>query len=126
MRTLLIRTVASILVGLLTVSCGTVRESRQFDAEESVLLPRVSRAFASPVVTESELRRALEALLPEVNVEETQAELRRLVREPRFHGRRPNELRVVVAGWGSGPMAVEEIARGYGAFCAATRRTHCI
>jgi len=126
MRTIATRTLASVLAALLAASCGTVRERRQSDTEERVFLPRAPRVVASPVVDELELRRAIEELLPSVNVEATQAELRRMVADPRFHGRRPEELRVVLAGWGSGPVAMEEISRGYRAFCAATRRTNCL
>ena len=78
------------------------------------------------MVDELELRRAIRELLAYVDAEATHAELRRLVMDPRFHGRRPEELRVVLAGWGSGPVALEEIARGYRAFCTATRRTNCL
>jgi hypothetical protein len=102
-----------------------VRESRQRDIEERVFLPRAPRAVASPVVEELELRRAMEELLPYVNVEEARAELRRMAADPRFHGRRPGEFRVVLASWGSGPAALEEIGREYRAWCTAVRRTNC-
>jgi hypothetical protein len=125
MRTIAARMLASVLASLLAVSCGTVRESRQPGIEERVFLPRAPRVVASPVLEELELRKAIEALLPYVNVEAAQAELRRLVADPRFHGRRPEELRVVLASWGSGPAALEEISRGYRAWCAAVRRTNC-
>jgi len=124
-RTIAIRTLASVLAALLAVSCGTVRESRPRDIEERVFLPRAPRAVASPVVEDSELRRAIEELLPYLNVEEARAELRRMVADPRFHGRQPGELRVVLASWGSGPVALEEIGRGYRAWCAAVHRTNC-
>ena len=77
------------------------------------------------MLEELELRRAIDDLLPYVNVEETRAELRRLVADPRFHGRQPGELRVVLASWGSGPAALEEIGREYRAWCAAAHRTNC-
>jgi len=109
----------------LTVSCGTVREHRQPDIEERVFLPRTSRAVASPVLEEPELRRAIEALLPYVKVEEARAELRRMVADPRFHGRQPGELRVVLASWGSGPVALGQIGRECRAWCAAIHRTNC-
>lgn len=125
MRTIAIRTLASVLAALLAFSCGTVRESRQPDIEERVFLPRAPRGVASPVVDELELRRAIEELLPYVNVEEAWAELRRMVADPRFHGRQPGELRVVLASWGSGPTALEEIGREYRAWCVALRRTNC-
>jgi hypothetical protein len=102
-----------------------VRESRQPGIEERVFLPRAPRAVASPGVEELELRRAMEELLPSVNVEEARAELRRMAADPRFHGRQPGELRVVLASWGSGPAALEEIGREYRAWCAAVRRTNC-
>ncbi len=108
------------------MSCGTVKGAAQPGTLERVFIPRAPRGVASPVVDESELRKALEESLPYVNVEETTAELRRLVADPRFHGRRFDELRVVLAGWGSGPVALEEIGRGYRAFCAATRRANCL
>jgi len=78
------------------------------------------------VLEELELRRAIEELLPDVDAEAVQVELRRMVADPRFHGRRPEVLRVALASWGSGPAALEEIARGYRAFCAAARRTNCL
>jgi len=77
------------------------------------------------VVEELELRRAIEELLPYVNVEEARADLRRMVADPRFHSRQPGELRVVLASWGSGPLALEEVGREYRAWCAAVRRTNC-
>jgi hypothetical protein len=123
MTTVATRTLASVLAALLAVSCGTVRESRQPDTEVRVFLPRAPRAVASPVLEDLELRRAIEEVLPHVNVEEVRAEM---VADPRFHGRQPGELRVVLASWGSGPAALEEIARGYRAFCAAVRRTNCL
>ena len=126
MRTFATRTLASVLAALLAVSCGTVRESRPPDIEGRVFLPRAPRAVASPVPEEPEFRRAIEELLPYVNVEEALADLRRMVADPRFHDRQPGELRVVRASWGSGPAALEEIARGYRAFCAAVRRTNCL
>ena len=120
MRTIAIRILASVLAALLAFSCGTVRESRQPDIEEHVFLPRALRVVASPVVDELELQRAIEELLPYVNVDEVRAELRRMVAAPRFHGRQPGELRVVLASWGSGPVvALEEIGREYRAWCAA-------
>jgi hypothetical protein len=125
MRTIVTRTLASVLAALLAVSCGTVKESRQPDIEGRVFLPRVPRAVTIPLVEELELRRAIEELLPSVNVEEARAELRRMVADPRFHGRRHEELRVVLASWGSGPVALEEIGRESRAWCAAVRRTNC-
>src|SRR4051812_49393370 len=86
-----------ILAALLAVSCGTVRERRHPDLEERVFLPRAPRAVASPMLEELELRRAIEEILPSVNVEEARAELRRMVANPQFHGRQPGELRVVLA-----------------------------
>jgi len=77
------------------------------------------------VLEELELRRAIEELLPYVNVEEARAELRRMVADPRFHGRQSGELRVVLASWGSGPVALEQISREYRAWCAAAHRTNC-
>src|SRR3954447_13347972 len=93
------RVLASILVGLLSTSCGTVREGRKPDpeAQKVFFLPRAPRAMASPVVNEVELRKALEEILPYVDVAATRAELRGLVADPRFHHRRPEELRVVLA-----------------------------
>jgi len=125
-RTIATRSLASVLAALLGVSCSTMREGRQPDTEERVFLPRAPRAVVSPIVEKLELRRALEEFLPEVDVEEVQAELRRMMADPRLHGRPPGELRVVLASWGSGPVALEEIARGYRAFCAATHRTNCL
>jgi len=125
MRTIATRTLASVLAVLLTVSCGTVRESRPPHIGERVFLPRASRAVASPVLEELELRRAIEELLPSVNMEEARAELRRMVADPRFHGRQPGELRMVLASWGSGPVALEQIGREYRAWCVAVRRTNC-
>ena len=78
------------------------------------------------MVEEVELRRAIEELLPYVNVEATQAELRRLVADPRFHGRRPEELRVVLASWGSGPSHLEGITRGYRDWCNHSGRSECL
>ncbi|HVE83038.1 MAG TPA: hypothetical protein VND93_09340, partial [Myxococcales bacterium] len=86
MRRVATRALASVLAALLASSCGMVRESRQRDIEERVFLPRAPRAVASPVVEELELRRAMEELLPYVNVEEARAELRRMAADPRFHG----------------------------------------
>jgi hypothetical protein len=126
MRAIASRTLASVLAALLAVSCRTVREPRQPNIKERVFLSRTPRAVASPVVEELELRRAFETLLQEVGVEEARAELRRMVVDPRFHDRRPEELRVVLASWGSGPMALDEIARGYRALCAATHRSNCL
>ena len=123
MRPIATRTLASVLAALLAFSCGTVVESRQPDIEEHVFLPRAPRVVASPVVDELELRRAIEELLPYVNVEEARAELRRMLVDPRLHGRQPGELRVVLASWGSGPVALEEIGREYRAWCAAVRRS---
>jgi hypothetical protein len=125
MRTIANRTLASVLAAVLAVSCGTVRESRQPDIEERVFLPRAPRAVASPVLEELELRRAIEELLPHVNGEEARDELRRMVADPRFHGRQPGELRVVLASWGSGPVALEQISREYRAWCAAVHRANC-
>src|SRR5687767_8683346 len=125
MGTIATRTLASILAALLAFSCGTVRQSRQPEIEERVFLPRVPRAVPSPVVDTLELRRAIEDLLPYVNVEEARAELRRMVADPRFHGRQPGELHLVLASWGSGPVALEEIGREYRAWCAAVHRTNC-
>jgi hypothetical protein len=120
------RIVASILVPLLSVSCGTVKEAAQPDAVARVFIPRAPRVVVSPVVEELEAHKALDELLPDVDVEMVRAELRRMVADPRFHGRQPEELRVVLAGWGSGPVALEEIARGYHDWCAATRGTNCL
>jgi hypothetical protein len=125
MRTIATRTLASVLAALLAFSCGTVRESRQPDIEERIFLPRAPRVVASPAVDELELRRAIEELLPSVNVEEARAELQPMVADPRFHGRQPGELRVVLASWGSGPVALEQIGREYRAWCAAVSRTNC-
>jgi hypothetical protein len=125
MRTIAARVLASVLAVLLAASCGTVRERRQADIEERILLPRTPRTVASPVLEELELRKAIEELLPYVSVEEARAGLRRMVADPRFHGRQPGELRVVLASWGSGPVALEQIGREYRAWCAAVRRTNC-
>src|SRR5689334_8464409 len=125
MRAIAIRTLASVLAPLLSISCSTVRERRQPDIEDRVFLPRVPRAVASPVLEELELRRAIQELLPYANVEENRAELRRMAADPRFNGRQPGELRVVLASWGSGPVALEEIGREYRAWCAEVRRTNC-
>jgi hypothetical protein len=126
MRTIATRTLASCLAALLAVSCGAVRESRQSDIEKRVFLPRAPRSVASPVLEALELRRAIEELLPYVNVEKARAELRRMVADPRLHGRQPVDLRVLLTSWGSGPMALEKIGREYRAFCAATHRTNCL
>src|SRR5512140_1358718 len=123
MRKTATRTFASVLAALLAPSCGTVRESRQPDIEERIFLPRAPRVVASPVVDELELQRAIEELLPYVT--EARAELRRMVADPRFHGRQPGELRVVLASWGSGPVALEQIGREYRAWCASVHRTNC-
>src|SRR5512140_1894487 len=123
MRKTATRTFASVLAALLAPSCGTVRESRQPDIEERIFLPRAPRVVASPVVDELELQRAIEELLPYVT--EARAELRRKAADPRFHGRQPGELRVVLASWGSGPVALEEIGREYRTWCAAVHRTNC-
>ena len=125
MRTIATRTLASVLAALLAVSCGTVRESRSLEIEERVFLPRVPRVVASPVLEELEVRRVIEALLRSVDVEEARAELRRLVADPRFHDRPPGDLRVVLASWGSGPVALEQISREYRAWCTAVRRVDC-
>src|SRR5687767_6328254 len=101
MRPIATRTLASVLAALLAVSCGTVRKSRQPDIEERVFLPRTPRVVASPVLEELELQRAIEELLLYVNVAEARAELRRMVANPRFHGRQSGDLRVVLASWGS-------------------------
>ena len=77
------------------------------------------------MLEELELRRALEELLLYVNVEKARAELRRMVADPRFHDRQPGEFRVVLASWGSGPVALEKIGREYRAWCAAAHRTNC-
>ncbi|HVE83108.1 MAG TPA: hypothetical protein VND93_09695, partial [Myxococcales bacterium] len=120
------RTVASILVGLVAVSCVPVRERRPPDAREVVFIPAAPRAQPAVVLDEAELRVAVEHLLADVNVRAAQSELRRLVADPRFHGRRLEELRVVLASWGSGPVALEEITRGYRAWCTQARRAGCI
>ena len=120
------RIVASILAALLAGSCGTVKEAARPNAVGRVFIPRAARLVASPVVEELELRRALEELLPAVDVETVRADLRRLVVDPRFHGRSPEKFRVVLASWGSGPVALEEIGRGYRAHCAAEHRTNCL
>jgi len=125
MRKIATRALASILSALLVVSCGAMKESRQLDLGERVFLPRAPRAVDSPALEELELRRAMEELLPYMNVEEVRAELRQMVADPRFHGRRPGELRVVLANWGSGPAVLEEIGREYRAWCAAVHRTNC-
>jgi hypothetical protein len=78
------------------------------------------------LVEKAELRGTIEELLPSVNAAAIQAELRRLVADPRFHGRRLDELRVVLTSWGSGPPALEEITRGYRAWCSSSGRTECI
>src|SRR5512140_3554467 len=106
MRKTATRTFASVLAALLAPSCGTVRESRPPDIEERIFLPRAPRVVASPVVDELELHRAIEELLPDVNVEVARAELRRMVADPRLQRRRPEELRVVLASWGSGSVAL--------------------
>src|SRR5262249_17787564 len=103
------RVVASILVPLLSVSSGTVKEAVPPRPVERVLILRAPRLVASPVVEESELRRTIEYLLPVLDAEAARAELRRMVADPRFHDRLPEELRVVLANWGSGPVAREEI-----------------
>jgi len=126
MRTIATRTLASALAALLAVSCGTVRESQQPAIEDRVFLPRAPRSGASPTMEEPELRRAIEELLPYVNMEEARAGLQRMAADPRFHGRQPAELRVVLASWGSGPVALEEIGREYRAWCAAVHRTDCL
>jgi len=126
MRTFAARIIASILVPLLGVSCGTVKEAVQPGTVRRVLIPRVPRVVASPVVEELELRRALKEFLSDVDVELVRAELQRMVADPRFHGRQSEELRVVLASWGAGPAALEEIGRGYRAWCAAVRRTNCL
>ncbi|HEY8207039.1 MAG TPA: hypothetical protein VIG99_06150 [Myxococcaceae bacterium] len=77
-------------------------------------------------MTEVELQKALEELLPHVNAKAAQAELRRLGADPRFHGRRPEELRVVLASWGSGPAALEEITRGYRDWCTHSGKSECL
>src|SRR5262245_25602129 len=125
MGTVTTRTLASVLAALLAVSCGTVRESRHAEVEEHVFLPRVPRVVASSTLEEWELRRAIEELLPSVNVGEVRAELRRMVSDPRFHGRQPGAPRVVLASWGSGPAGLDGIGREYQAWCAAVRRTNC-
>ena len=66
MRTIVTRTLASVLAALLAVSCGTVRQSRRPDIEQHVFLPRAPRAVASPVVDEME--RSLEDALSVVAV----------------------------------------------------------
>jgi len=126
MGTFTTRMLASVLVGLLSNSCGIGREGRQPDVEEIFFLPRAPRALPSPVMEELELRRALEELLPAVDVEATRAELRRLVADPRFNGHQSGELRVVLASWGSGPAALEEITRGYRAWCTHAQRPDCL
>ena len=125
MRTIAARILASVLAALLGASCGTVRESRQAEIEGCVFLPRAPRAVASPVLDELELRKAIEELLPYVDLGEARAKLRRMVADPRFHERQPGELRVVLASWGSGPVALEEIGLEYRAWCAAVHRTNC-
>src|SRR6478735_5379356 len=100
MRTIAARAFATALAALLASSCGTVRESGQPGIEERVFLPRTPRAAPSPVLEELELRKAMEELLPYVNAEKARAELRRMVADPRFHGRPPGKLRVVLASWG--------------------------
>lgn len=121
------RVLASVLAGLLCASCGTAQEVLRPEAgEELFFLPRAPRAVPSPVVEEVELRRAVEELLPFVNVEATQAELRRLLADPRFHQHRPEELRVALASWGSGPSNLEEITRGYRGWCDHAKQPECL
>ncbi len=122
------RVLASVLVGLLSTSCATVRANRQPepDVQEVFFLPSAPRAVASPVVGEVELRKALEEILPHVNVAAARAELRRLVADPRFHHRRPEQLRVVLASWGSGPAALAEITRGYRDWRNRSEQSECL
>ncbi|HYV46080.1 MAG TPA: hypothetical protein VFA20_14520 [Myxococcaceae bacterium] len=127
MRTVAPRVLASVLVGLLSASCGTMPDVLRPDAnEELFFLPRAPRGVASPVVEGAELRRAIEELLPYVNVEATQAKLTRLLADPRFHGHRPEELQVVLASWGSGPSNLEAVTRGYRDWCSHSKQSECI
>ena len=78
MRIFATRVLASTLAGLLSTSCATVESvERRKPPEpvERIFLPRAPRAFASPVVEQAELRRAIEDFLPSVNVEAAQADL---------------------------------------------------
>src|ERR1043165_6877986 len=124
MRSVATRILASVLAGVLSVSCGTGREGRYPEDAEIVLIPRAPGAERVRV-EERELRAAIEDALPRVDADAVQAELRRLVADPRFHDRRSEALRVVLASWGSGPTALEEITRGYRTWCAQVRRTGC-
>ncbi|HYV44077.1 MAG TPA: polymorphic toxin type 47 domain-containing protein [Myxococcaceae bacterium] len=120
------RLLASILVGLLSTSCGTLREARPPSTGEIIFLPRAPRVGASLVVEKVELRRAVEELLPYVSMEATRSELTRLVADSRFHGRRPEALRVVLAGWGSGPTTLDEITKGYRSWCTHSGQPECL
>jgi putative RNase toxin 47 of polymorphic toxin system len=77
------------------------------------------------MVEEAELRSAIEELLPHVSADGARGELSRLVGDPRFHGHRPEELRVVLASWGSGPAALEQITQEYRTWCTRSGRSGC-
>src|ERR1043165_1087236 len=99
MRSVATRILASVLAGVLSVSCGTVREGRYPEDAEIVLIPRAPRAQLV-LVEERELRAAIEDALPRVDADAVQAELRRLVADPRVHGRRSEGVRFVLANRG--------------------------
>jgi len=110
MRTIATRTLASVLVPLLTASCGTVRERRPPDTNEPIFLPRAPRTVASPVLEESELRKAITELLPYVNVEEARADLRQ-------GGLTRSQDRVGMPGSASGTSGVPLQLEGHSGRC---------